>query len=112
FTTIYFLSLVERVNVKLWDSRMPAELTFGVGAPDASSTEDIGSRGIRSARGLLALGLLDDLFSHSLGNLGVAVEGHRVHGATRGLRTQVTDVTEHLRQRNQSADDLDARGIF
>src|SRR3954468_1118960 len=35
---------------------------------------------------LLALVLLDDLFSHRAGNFRVAVEGHRVHGAAGGLR--------------------------
>src|SRR6187431_520069 len=62
--------------------------------------------------GLFALVLLDDLVGHGARNLGVAVELHRVDRAARGLRAQVADVAEHLRQRHQSLDDLDALGIL
>src|SRR5664279_2373626 len=50
-------------------------------------------------RRLLALVLLNNLISYRTGNLRVTVERHRVHRATRGLRPQVTDITEHFRQR-------------
>src|SRR5690606_19274086 len=56
---------------------------------------------------LLALALLDDLVGDGLGDLGVAVELHRVHGTARGLRAQVADVAEHARQRHEGLDDLD-----
>src|SRR4051812_16078560 len=45
---------------------------------------------------LVPLVLLDDLLCIRLGDLRVAVERHRVDGATRGLRAQVSDVSEHL----------------
>src|SRR5690606_25341092 len=48
----------------------------------------------RPACGLLALALLDDLVGHSLRDLRVAVERHRVDRTTRGLRAQVTDIAE------------------
>src|SRR5690606_37032848 len=48
-------------------------------------------------RRLFAAGLLDDLVGNCLRDLRVAVEGHRVDCTTLGLRTQVTNVTEHLR---------------
>src|SRR4051812_42595816 len=51
--------------------------------------------------GLLARGLRDDLLRHIAGNLGVGVELHGVARAALGLRPQVTDVAEHLRERDQ-----------
>src|SRR5690606_23453487 len=60
---------------------------------------------------LLAPGLLDDLLGNVPRNLGVAVELHRVHRATLGLGPQVADVAEHLRQRHQCANDLDASRV-
>src|SRR3954447_23610827 len=63
-------------------------------------------------KGLFALDLLDDLVRYGPGDLSVGVELHRVHSATRGLRAQVTDVSEHLRQRNLCAYNLDASGVF
>src|SRR3954452_14268569 len=61
---------------------------------------------------LLAPGLLDDLFRHVLRNLGVGIELHRVRRATLGLRPQVTDIPEHLRQRHQGLDDPTASGAL
>ena len=60
----------------------------------------------------LALVLLDDLVGDGLGDLGVRVELHRVHGPARGLRAQVADVAEHLGQRHQGTHDLDAGGVL
>src|SRR6478609_10274005 len=60
----------------------------------------------------LALALLDDLVGHSLRDLRVAVELHRVHRAARGLRPQVTDVAEHLRQRDVRTHDLHTGGVL
>src|SRR5436190_14587373 len=59
------------------------------GAPGASS---------RSCSGLLAAGLLDDLFRHVARNLGVGVELHAVARPALGLAPEVSDVAEHLRQ--------------
>ena len=50
--------------------------------------------------------LLDDLLGDALGRLGVGVELHRVRGLAGGLRPQVSDVAEHLRQRHESLDHL------
>src|SRR4051812_6629269 len=61
---------------------------------------------------LLALGLLDDLFRDVLRNLGVAAEDHRVDSATGGAAAQVADVAEHLGQRDERPDDLDAGGVL
>src|SRR4051794_23678567 len=58
------------------------------------------------AAGSLAAGLLDDLVGDRLRGLGVGVELHRVRGLARGLRPQVADVAEHLRQRHEGVDDL------
>src|SRR3954447_4585084 len=66
---------------------------------------------VRSER-LLAPGLLDDLFRHVLRNLGVGIELHRVGRAALGLRPQVTDIPEHLRQRHQGLDDPAATGAL
>src|SRR5262245_1496782 len=59
-----------------------------------------------------ASGLLDDLVRHSTWDFGVRVELHRVHGATRRLGTQVSDVPEHLRQRHQRLDEPRAAGCL
>src|SRR3954471_3394543 len=56
--------------------------------------------------GSLPACLLDDLVGDRLRRLGVGVELHRVGRLARGLRPEVTDVAEHLRQRHQSLDDL------
>src|SRR5690606_25069200 len=61
---------------------------------------------MRWVRSSLAAGLLDDLFGHGLGDLGVGVELHRVRGTARGLRPQVAHVSEHLRKRDERLDDL------
>ena len=45
-------------------------------------------------------------------NLAVAIECHREHCTTLGLTTQVANVTEHLGQRYESLDDLDAGCIL
>src|SRR5690606_4307856 len=68
-----------------------------------------GATGIR--RLLSAAHLLDDLLGNSLRDLRIAGEGHRVHRAALGLRPQVTDVTEHLRERDYSLDDLHTGSI-
>src|SRR6478735_830951 len=60
----------------------------------------------------LALVLLDDLVGDSLRDLRVALELHRVHRAARGLRPQVTDVTEHLRERDVRTHDLHTGGVL
>src|SRR5690606_14568261 len=41
-----------------------------------------------------------------------AVELHRVHRTTLGLGPQVADVPEHLRQRDESTDDLDPARVL
>src|ERR1700736_2697539 len=53
---------------------------------------------------LLAARLRDDLLGDARRHLGVRVELHAVVRASLRLRTQVTDVTEHLRERNESLD--------
>ena len=60
----------------------------------------------------LAPGLRDDFFRNVARNLIVAIELHGVHRATLGLRPQITDVTEHLRQRNLRLDFLDAVDVI
>src|SRR6266540_1333045 len=47
----------------------------------------------------------DDLLRHVLWYLGIGVELHRVARPALGLRPQVADVAEHLRQRHQGPDD-------
>src|SRR6476620_12041367 len=54
---------------------------------------------------LLAADLLDDLVGDVRRNLGVRVELHRVRRLSRGLGPQVTDVPEHLGQRDERVDD-------
>src|SRR5579864_8893815 len=49
---------------------------------------------------LLAARLGDDLLGDARGHFGVRVELHAVVRPTLRLGTQVTDVTEHLRERN------------
>src|SRR3954467_4857146 len=61
--------------------------------------------GCQAYGALFALGLRDDLLGDVPRNLGVGVELHGVAGPARSLRPQVTDVAEHLRQRNQALDD-------
>src|SRR5688500_2915078 len=56
-------------------------------------------------RGSLPGRLGDDLLGHVLRDLGVGVELHAVARPALGLRPQVADVAEHLRQGNQGADD-------
>src|SRR5262245_45726996 len=67
---------------------------------------DVWWSGLRS--GLLAAGLLDDLFRHVPRNLGVRVELHGVTSPALRLTPEVTDVAEHLRERHERLDDLDA----
>src|SRR3954447_3566596 len=59
---------------------------------------------VKPRRVLLALSLRDDLLGDVPRNLGVGVELHGVAGTPRRLRPEVTDVAEHLRQRNQALD--------
>ncbi len=59
----------------------------------------------RSLRSSLAVHLRDDLLRDVARDLGVAVELHRVARTTLRLGTQVSDVTEHLRQRDERLDD-------
>src|SRR5690625_2482716 len=54
----------------------------------------------------------NNLLGHGGRNLSVGVEDHGVVSATLGLGTQVTNVAEHLGQRNQSLDSLDAGAVF
>src|SRR6476660_3890954 len=54
---------------------------------------------------LLAADLLDDLLGDVRGNLGVRVELHGVRRLTGGLRPQVANVPEHLRQGHKRVDD-------
>src|SRR4051812_24472471 len=65
----------------------------------------------RRAVVLLAGGLGDDSLGHVLRNLGVAVEDHGVAGAPLGLGAQVTDVAEHLRQRDERLDHASAAAL-
>src|SRR5690606_19433346 len=60
----------------------------------------------------LAPGLLDDLLGDVPRNFRVAVELHRVDGAALGPGPQVPDVPEHLGQRHEGADDLDAARVL
>src|SRR5207249_968514 len=56
--------------------------------------------------------LRDDFLCHVRGNLGVGIELHRVARPALRLGTQVTDVAEHLRQRDQSLHDPSATALF
>src|SRR6185437_9711699 len=73
----------------------PCRLGLGGRRPQARSCSS----------GLLARRLRDDLLGDVLRNLGVGVELHRVARPALGLRPQVADVAEHLRQRHQGSDD-------
>src|SRR5260221_8615660 len=55
---------------------------------------------------LLAAHPLDDVFLNVRRGLVVSGELHRVRRPTLGPRTEVGSVTEHLRERDLSADDL------
>src|SRR6266508_391450 len=59
----------------------------------------------RFARSSLTSGLLNDLFRHVPGNLGVRVELHAVAGPALRLAAEIADVPEHLRQRDERLDD-------
>src|SRR3954447_25259367 len=61
---------------------------------------------------LLAADLLDDLLRDVPGNLGVGVELHGVDGPALRLAAQVADVAEHLRERDNGADDLGAARVL
>src|SRR4051812_39699416 len=63
-------------------------------------------------RALLAADLLDDLLRDVPGNLGVGVELHGVDGSALRLAAQVADVAEHLRERDDGADDLGAARVL
>src|SRR5687768_2387995 len=54
----------------------------------------------------------DYFFTDVLRRLLVAIEMHRVGGATLGARPQVGRVAEHLRQRHPCVDDLRAAAVF
>src|SRR6266536_5445359 len=62
--------------------------------------------------GLFARGLRDDLFRHGLRDRGVGLELHGVARPALGLRPQVADVAEHLRQRHRGADDAGAAALL
>src|SRR5262249_41953394 len=59
----------------------------------------------RGRRGSLPGGLGDDLLGDALRDLAVGVELHAVVRPALGLRPQVADVAEHLRQRHQRTHD-------
>src|SRR5674476_1471510 len=79
--------------------------------PDAATSWVLGALNADTTASL-ATDLLDDLFSHVLGNLGVGVELHRVVGTTLRLGPQVANVSEHLRQRHHSLDDLGTADVL
>src|SRR6478735_4322015 len=58
--------------------------------------------------GLLASGLLDDLFRDVPRHLGVRVELHAVASTTLSLAAEISDVAEHLRERDRRGDDAGA----
>src|SRR2546429_1563128 len=64
------------------------------------------------ATGLFAGRLRDDLLGDVRGNLVVGVELHGVARPALGLRPQVADVAEHLRQRHQGTDDTAAAALL
>src|SRR5262249_13342284 len=73
----------------------------------------VGARIARPARSLLGpLNPGHDLFAHVLRRLLVAVEVHRVGGATLRARAQIGCVAEHLRERHARVDDLRAAAVF
>src|SRR4051794_16449456 len=61
---------------------------------------------------LLSGRLSDDLLGNVVGNLVVGVELHRVARPALGLRPQVADVAEHLRQRHQGPDDAGSAALL
>src|SRR5688572_30450148 len=61
---------------------------------------------------LFARSLRDDLLRHVRGYLGVGVELHAVARPALGLRPQVADVAEHLRQRHQGTDDAGTAALL
>src|SRR5688572_5607680 len=73
---------------------------------------DGGLPGHRAGLVLLAGTLGDDLLGHVRRYLGVRVELHRVARAALGLRPQVADVAEHLRQRDERLDDAVAAALL
>src|SRR5579859_1593060 len=75
---------------------------------DGARAPFAGTRGDR----LFAGRLRDDLLRHVRRNLGVGVELHRVARPALGLRPQVPDVAEHLRQRYQGPDDAAAAALL
>src|SRR5665647_218308 len=79
--------------------------------PDAATSWVLGDLNADTTASL-ATDLLDDLFCHILGDLGVGVELHRVVGTTLGLGPQVANVSEHLRQWHHSPNDLGAADVF
>src|SRR5215475_11325537 len=94
-------------------------------APDAQAdwfSRLCGSPGLRpqdrcvlcvpSDPGLLAGRLRDDLLGDVRGNLRVRVELHAVARPALGLRPQVADVAEHLRQWHQGPDDATAATLL
>src|SRR5690606_41930517 len=60
--------------------------------------------------GSLAPSRRDDLLGDARRHLRVGVELHAVDGPALGLASQVTHVPEHLRERDEGANDLDTRG--
>src|SRR3954471_7913533 len=60
----------------------------------------------------LARRFRDDLLRDVRRNLGVGVELHAVARPALGLRPQVADIAEHLRQRYQRLDDAGAAALF
>src|SRR5665648_936024 len=79
--------------------------------PDAATSWVLGDLNADTTASL-ATDLLDDLFCHILGNLGVGVELHRVVGTTLSLGPQVANVSEYLRQRHHGFDDLGAADVL
>src|SRR3954454_770925 len=61
---------------------------------------------------LLPRRLRDDFLRDVRGNLGVGVEQHGVVPPALGAGPEVTDVAEHLRQRDQRLHDADARPLL
>src|SRR5699024_5729648 len=70
-----------------------------------------GDDGVRPV-GVVARALLYDRPSNAPSSLGTVAELHRVRRATLRLRTQVTDVAEHLGQRQQGANHLSTAGVL
>src|SRR5919199_5906983 len=80
-------------------------LGAGSGGPETGSCRGCAGR-------LPAADLLDDLLGDVPGNLGVGVELHGVDGPALRLAAQVADVAEHLRERDDGADDLGAARVL